>query len=57
MTLEYFLVITIGIFLVIAQLVMRWCEKNTYVLGIGWAIKRKIYLWRQNKMKKSRLRG
>lgn len=56
MILEDFLVITIGIFLVIALLVMRWCERNTYVLGIGWAIKRKIYLWCQSK-KKSRLRG
>jgi len=55
MSLEDLLVITIGIFLVIAYLVMKWCERNTYVLGVGWAIKRKVYLWHQNK-KKSRLR-
>ena len=52
MTLEEILVITIGIFLVIALLVMRWCERNTYVLGIGWAIKRKIHCWRKYKMQK-----
>jgi hypothetical protein len=31
MTLEEFLVITGVIFLVIAQLVMMWCKKNTYL--------------------------
>ena len=56
MTLEEILVIITFIYLFVALLVMRWCERNTYVLGIGWAIKRKINLWRQNK-KKSRLRG
>ena len=48
MTLEEFLIIGISIFLAIAYLIMKWCEKNTYVLGIGWAIKHKIYLWCQN---------
>ena len=31
MTLEYFLVITIGIFLVIAQLIMWCCQRNVYM--------------------------
>lgn len=31
MTLEEILVIMIGIFLVIAQLVMWWCQRNVYV--------------------------
>lgn len=48
MTLEEFLIIGISIFLAIAYLIMKLYEKNTYVLGIGWAIKHKIYLWCQN---------
>ena len=31
MTLEYFLVIKIGSFLVIAQLIMWWCQRNVYM--------------------------
>lgn len=31
MTVEDFLVITISIFLIIAYLVMRWCQNNVYI--------------------------
>ena len=31
MTLEYFSAITIFIFLIIAQLIMKWCQNNVYM--------------------------
>ena len=31
MTLEYFVVITIGILLVISLLIMWWCQNNVYL--------------------------
>lgn len=39
MTIEEFLGIIGAIWCIICLVGMAWCRKNTYVLGIRWAIK------------------
>lgn len=42
MTLEEMIAIVCGIWCIVCLVGMAWCRKNTYILGIGWAIKNKI---------------
>lgn len=50
MTIEEFLGIFCAIWCIVCLVCMAWCRKNTYVLGIGWAIKNSYKKYKEQKV-------